>query len=271
MVFKNKKLTAGVLIVGSVIAIALLGPLFLTHSPTNIDLQNRFLAPSWSHWFGTDHNGSDILSIMVYGARVSVMISLFVVSLNVLLGLIIGSVSGYWGGFLDLIIMRFVDMVFGFPGFLLVLAVAAVMQQSSVLSVVFALCVTGWASYSRLVRGEILHLTQKEFVMAAHSMGFGQMRILVGHIWPNLTAPLLIQSSFNMASTIITESSLSFLGLGVPPSTPSWGSLLGAGRQYLIEAPQMSVFPGLGIVILVLGFNLLGDGLREILDTRSHS
>lgn len=265
---KNKKLLAGLFIVGLIVVIALIGPLFLTHSPKDIQLQQRFLAPSWDHWFGTDHNGSDILSIMVYGARVSVMISMLVVFLNVLLGLSIGSISGFFGGFADMIIMRFVDMVFAFPGFLLVLAVAAVMQQSSVLSVVFALCITGWASYSRLVRGEILHLKEREFILAAQSMGYGRSRILIGHIWPNLTAPLLIQSSFNMASTIITESSLSFLGLGVPPSTPSWGSLLGAGRQYLIEAPQMSVFPGLGIVLLVLGFNLLGDGLRETLDTR---
>lgn len=268
---KNLKLRIGLLIVGTIIAIAWLGPFLVSQSPGEIHLEERFLAPSTAHWFGTDHNGSDILSIMVSGARVSVMISIFVVSLNVLLGLLIGSAAGFWGGLIDLVVMRFVDMVFGFPGFLLVLAVAAVMQQSSVLSVVFALCVTGWASYSRLVRGEILHLKEREFVLAAHSMGFGQSRILFGHIWPNLTAPLLIQSSFNMASTIITESSLSFLGLGVPPSTPSWGSLLGAGRQYLIEAPQMSVFPGLGIVILVLGFNLLGDGLRETLDTRGRN
>jgi peptide/nickel transport system permease protein len=265
---RNKKLLAGSVIVGMIFLIALAGPLFLSNSPLEIQLQQRFLAPSLSHWFGTDHNGSDILSIMVYGARVSVMISLLVVFLNVLIGMCIGSIAGFFGGIADIITMRFVDMVFGFPGFLLVLAVAAVMQQSSVLSVVFALCITGWASYSRLVRGEILHLKEREFIIAAQSMGFGKSRILVGHIWPNLTAPLLIQSSFNMASTIITESSLSFLGLGVPPNTPSWGSLLGAGRQYLIEAPQMSVFPGLGIVLLVLGFNLLGDGLREALDTR---
>lgn len=268
---KNKKLLAGSIIVGIIVFIAIFGPLFLSHSPTEMNLQERFFAPSWQHWFGTDHNGSDIFSIMVYGARVSVMISMFVVFLNVLIGLIIGSAAGFFGGITDLITMRFVDMVFGFPGFLLVLAVAAVMQQSSVLSVVFALCVTGWASYSRLVRGEILHLKEREFVLAAHSMGFSKSRILIGHIWPNLSAPLLIQSSFNMAATIITESSLSFLGLGVPPSTPSWGSLLGAGRQFLIEAPQMSVFPGLGIVVLVLGFNLLGDGLRETLDTRGRN
>ncbi len=268
---KNKKFSSGILIVSTIILIALLGPLFLSHSPQDINLQSRFLSPSWQHWFGTDHNGSDILSIMVYGARVSVMISILVVLLNVILGLVIGSIAGFFGGIADLIIMRLVDMVFGFPGFLLVLAVAAVMQQASVLSVIFALCVTGWASYSRLVRGEILHLKEREFVLAAHSMGFSQSRILLGHIWPNLSAPLLIQSSFNMAATIITESSLSFLGLGVPPSTPSWGSLLGAGRQYLIEAPQMSIFPGLGIVVLVLGFNLLGDGLRESLDSRGRN
>jgi peptide/nickel transport system permease protein len=266
----NLKLKVGIGIVLAIFCIGLFGPLFVSESPLDIHLQERFLPPSSEHWFGTDHNGTDILSVVVYGARVSVAISVIVVILNLLLGLIIGSIAGYFGGLPDLLIMRLVDMVFGFPGFLLVLAVAAVMQQTSLFSVIFALCVTGWASYSRLVRGEILHLKEREFVLAAHSMGFGHKRILIGHIWPNLTAPLLIQASFSMASTIITESSLSFLGLGVPPSTPSWGALLGAGRQYLIEAPQISVFPGMGIVILVLGFNLLGDGLREYLDPRAH-
>ncbi|MCB9072455.1 MAG: ABC transporter permease [Bdellovibrionaceae bacterium] len=264
------KLKAGVLIVAAIFIIGLIGPLLVSQSPLEIHLQERFLPPSTSHFFGTDNNGTDILSIFVYGARVSVAISVLVVTLNLFVGLIIGSIAGFFGGLFDLLIMRLVDMVFGFPGFLLVLAVAAIMQQASLFSVIFALCITGWASYSRLVRGEILYLKEKEFVVAAHAMGFSNTRILMGHIWPNLMAPLLIQSSFNMASTIIAESSLSFLGLGVPPDTPSWGSLLGAGRQFLIEAPQMSTFPGLGIVLLVLGFNLLGDGLREHLDPHQH-
>lgn len=162
-------------------------------------------------------------------------------------------------------------MIYAFPGFLLVLTIAAVMQSASIAQVVFVLCLTGWASYARLIRGEILHLKTKDYVLSADALGASHLRKLVLYIWPNLVGPVMIQASFGMAVTIITESSLSFLGIGVPPSTPTWGSLLNSGRSFLLEAPYMSVFPGIALLILVLGFNLLGDGLRDILDPKNNS
>jgi peptide/nickel transport system permease protein len=248
--------------------IALLAPVISPFDPTQIQLENRFLSPSLTHPFGTDQNGTDILSEVFYGARVSLTIAFSVVGITLLIGLLMGSFAGFGGGLWDLLIMRFVDMIFGFPGFLLILAIVAILQEASVPNMIFALCLTGWASYARLVRGEILHLKEKEHVLNARALGLPNWRILVFHIWPNLVGPLVIQASFSMAVTIITESSLSFLGLGVSPKTPTWGSLLGAGRQYLIEAPYLSFFPGLFIVILVLGFNLVGDGLRETLEPK---
>jgi peptide/nickel transport system permease protein len=262
------QLKVGLFLIFSIMALAICAPLLAPHDPTAIQLENRFLSPSMTYFFGTDQNGVDVFSEILYGAQISLMIALSVVTITLIIGLIVGSIAGFGGGIYDLVAMRFVDMIFGFPGFLLILAIVAVLQEASVKNMIFALCLTGWASYARLVRGEILHLKEKEHVLNARALGLPSWRILVFHIWPNLVGPLVIQASFSLAVTIITESSLSFLGLGVSPKTPTWGSLLGAGRQYLIEAPHLSFFPGLFIVLLVLGFNLLGDGLREALDPK---
>ena len=167
--------------------------------------------------------------------------------------------------------MRFIDMIYAFPGFLLVLTIAAVMQSASIGHVIFVLCLTGWAGYARLIRGEILHLKEKEYVVGADALGASHIRKLVLYIWPNLIGPVMIQASFGMAVTIITESSLSFLGIGVPPQIPTWGSVLNSGRHFLLEAPYISIFPGLALLIVVLGFNLLGDGLRDMLDPKNNT
>ena len=262
--------TGGALI-GFMMVVAILAPFLTGYDPTNMALQDRFLFPSWTHWMGTDQNGADIFAQIVFGARISLIIAFSVVSVSLILGLVIGSLAGYMGGWVDLIIMRIIDMIYAFPGFLLVLTIAAVMQSASIAQVVFVLCLTGWASYARLIRGEILHLKTKDYVLSADALGASHLRKLVLYIWPNLVGPVMIQASFGMAVTIITESSLSFLGIGVPPSTPTWGSLLNSGRSFLLEAPYMSVFPGIALLILVLGFNLLGDGLRDILDPKNNS
>lgn len=262
------QLKVGMTLIALMLFGALFAPLLSPFDPLAIQLDQRFLSPNATHLFGTDQNGVDVWSELLYGARISLTISLSVVTITLFVGLIAGSIAGFGGGLYDLLMMRFVDMIFGFPGFLLILAIVAVLQEASVTNMIFALCLTGWASYARLVRGEILHLKEKEHVLNATALGLPRWRILVFHIWPNLVAPLVIQASFGMAVTIITESSLSFLGLGVSPKTPTWGALLGAGRQYLIEAPHLSFFPGLFIVLLVLGFNLVGDGLREALDPK---
>ncbi len=249
--------------------VALFAPWLTSYDPTEMILQDRFLFPSLTHLMGTDQNGIDIFSQIVYGARVSLVIAFSVVSVSLCIGLIIGSAAGYCGGWVDIVIMRIIDMIYAFPGFLLILTIAAVLQSASVGHLIFILCLTGWASYARLIRGEILHLKQKDYVLSADALGASHLRKLVLYIWPNLVGPVMIQASFGMAVTIITESSLSFLGLGVPPSTPTWGSLLSSGRNFLLEAPYMSLFPGIALLIVVLGFNLLGDGLRDLLDPKN--
>lgn len=259
----------GLFLIGLVSFMAVFAPLIASHSPTAMSLKDRFLFPSLVHLMGTDQNGVDIFSQILYGARISLIIAISVVFISLILGLLIGSLAGYCGGLVDNIIMRFIDMIYAFPGFLLILTIAAVMQTSSVGHVIFVMCLTGWASYARLIRGEILHLKQKDYVLSADAMGASHIRKLVVYIWPNLVGPVMIQASFGMAVTIITESSLSFLGIGVPPSTPTWGSLLSSGRNFLLEAPYISIFPGLALLIVVLGFNLLGDGLRDQLDPKS--
>lgn len=267
---KGRALTwmGGGLILG-VSILAIIAPLLTNFDPTAMVLKDRFLLPSLQHLMGTDQNGIDIFAQIVYGARVSMIIALSVVSISLMIGLMIGSLAGYCGGWVDTLVMRFIDMIYAFPGFLLILTIAAVMQSSSLGTLIFILCLTGWASYARLIRGEILHLKNKDYVLSAHALGAGHLRKLTLYIWPNLVGPVMIQASFGMAVVILTESSLSFLGLGVPPSTPTWGSLLNSGRNYLLEAPHISIFPGIALLIVVLGFNLLGDGLRDLIDPKN--
>lgn len=249
------------------IVIALLAPLIAGIDPNFMSLANRYQGPSWNHWFGLDENGSDVFSKVVWGARVSLIVSLTVVAISTFIGLIVGSISGFYGGWIDGIIMRIIDMLYAFPNFLLALALVAVLGPS-VQNVIIAMSITGWTGYARLIRGEFLHLKEKEYVISSISLGSSDPRIIIKHIWPNLVGPLVVQCSFAMAGTIIAESGLSFLGLGAPPTTPTWGALLNSGRKILSEAPHVSIFPGIAILILVLGFNLLGDGLRDYLDPK---
>ena len=250
---------------------AIFAPFFTSLDPTDMILKDRFLTPSWQHPMGTDQNGVDIFAQILFGARVSLIIAFSVVLVSLCLGLAIGSLAGYCGGWVDIVVMRIIDMIYAFPGFLLILTIAAVMQSSSVGHVIFVMCLTGWASYARLIRGEILHLKEKDYVLSANALGASHLRKLVLYIWPNLVGPVMIQASFGMAVTIIAESSLSFLGIGVPPTIPTWGSLLNSGRHFLLEAPHISIFPGIALLIIVLGFNLLGDGLRDMLDPKNNT
>ncbi len=257
----------GLLLILGMAIIALTAPLIAPADPQSMSLPDRLQAPSPIHPLGLDENGSDVLSKVIYGSRVSLGVAFSVVSISVLIGLLIGSWAGYSGGWTDHVIMRFVDMFYAFPGFLMALAFVA-MLGPSLGNLIFALSFTSWTSFARLVRGEVLHLKEREHVQAARALGAGPLRITVTHIWPNLLSLLIVQATFAMAGTIISESGLSFLGLGVPPTLPTWGSLLSSGRRVLSEAPHLSFAPGLAIMLLVLGFNLLGDGLRQILDPR---
>ena len=265
----NKKflLYCGLSIIVLMSLMAILAPWISSHSPYDMNLQNRYLSPSLDYLFGTDENGSDIFSKVLYGARISLYVALSVVSISSIVGLIIGSIAGYFGKWFDVIIMRFIDMLQAFPGFLLALSLVAVLGPS-INNLIFAMCISGWTGFARLVRGEVLYLKHREYVQAARALGAGNFRILSLHIWPNLVGPLVVQASFAMAGTIIAESGLSFLGLGAPPTEPTWGSLLNMGRKVLVDAPHISIFPGICIVLLVLGFNFLGDGIRDILDPK---
>lgn len=258
---------AGSSLILFLVLVAIFGPLFSSMDPNRMDLSQRLMAPSSEHWFGTDENGSDVFAKVVYGARVSLTVAFCVVIISGLVGLLVGSFAGFRGGWLDLLLMRVIDIVYSFPGFLLALSLVAMLGPSLV-NLIIAMSLTGWASFARLVRGEVLYLKEKEYVLTAKSLGAGMIRQLSFHIWPNLLGILFVQATFAMAGTIIAESGLSFLGLGVPATTPSWGALLNSGRKVLSDAPHVSMFPGLAIMTLVLGFNLLGDGLRDFFDPR---
>jgi peptide/nickel transport system permease protein len=266
---RNILIFVGGFIVVSVLIIAIFAPWIATTDPNVMSLEHRYEAPSAHHLFGLDQDGSDVFSKVVFGSRISFYVAISVVGICLMIGLIIGSIAGYMGGRADQIFMRIVDMLYAFPGFLLAISLVAVLGPS-LHNLILAMCITGWATYARLVRAEVLHLKSKEYVQSARAVGANPIRIVIFHIWPNLVGPIVVQSSFAMAGTIIAESSLSFLGLGAPPTTPTWGALLNSGRKILIEAPHVSFFPGLAIVLLVLGFNLFGDGLRDYLDPKKN-
>ena len=265
MIKINFRILGGLLSLGLIVLTAGLAPWFRPYDPLAMDLSHLLAGPSLKHPFGLDENGHDLLAQVLYGARVSIMVAFSVVTVNLLIGLVVGSISAWWGGVLDQILQRIVDLVSAFPRFLLALALLA-MLGSSVWNLILAMCLSGWASFARLVRAEILHLKTEEYVLSAISYGASQIRVLVRHTWPNLLGLLLVQCAFSLVAVVIAEAGLSFFGLGIPTEIPSWGRLLGSGREFLGEAPHLSLFPGLALFFLVLSFQVLGDGLRDFFD-----
>jgi len=255
-------LYAGGVILVLLLGAALLAPLIAPHHPLRQNLENDLIAHSADHWLGTDKLGRDILSRTIYGARVSLSVGFATVAISLFIGLLIGSLAGYCGGWIDLLLMRVVDILLAFPGILLAIAFTAVLGPG-LDHVVLALCLIGWTGYARLVRGEIIAVREREFIQAARALGGSPKRVIACHLLPNLLAPLLIQATFGLAAAIIAEGSLSFLGLGVEPPTPSWGSMLNDGRQFLLVAPHLTTYPGLAIMITVFALNLVGDGLQD--------
>lgn len=246
---------------------ALLAPLLAPYAPDTVDLPSELAPPGPGHVLGSGENGIDVLTHVLYGARVSLLVSVFAVALSGLVGVTLGGVAGYAGGWVDEAVMRTVDVLLAFPGILLALFITAVLGPS-LANVVFALSFTGWTGYARLARGQVLTLREREYVQAARVLGAGPGRILFRHVLPNAAGPLLVQATFALPGAILAEASLSFLGLGVPPGTPSWGALVDQGTQYLLVAPHVALFPGVALALTVLGFNLLGDALRDALDPR---
>ena len=257
-------------LVGCVVAAAVAGPLLLPHDPTAQDLALRLQGPTLAHPFGLDELGRDMLTRVLAGARVSLAVGLAVVTVSASLGLAIGSLAGYLGGPIDDVVSRTMDVLMAFPGILLAIALVAVLGPG-LPNAVLALSIIGWGGYARLVRGVVLRVRELEYVTAARAAGAGLARVLVRHVVPNTLPALVVQATLGMAGAILAEASLSFLGLGVQPPTPSWGTMLDAGRAHLLDAPHVTLFPGAWLAALVLGFNFLGDGLREALDPRQRA
>lgn len=260
-------LITGIAIVGIMSLAALLAPWLTPHSPTQIDVANILQGPSLAHPFGTDALGRDVLSRMLYGARVSLWVGFVAVGISVAIGLVLGLTAGYFGGIVDEVIMRGVDVMLCFPSFFLILAVIAFLEPS-LTNIMVVIGATSWMGVARLVRAETLTLRNRDFVLAAKVAGAGSARIIAVHILPNAIAPVLVSATLGVAGAILVESSLSFLGLGVQPPMPSWGNILMEGKDVLTIAPWMSFFPGLAILFTVLGYNLLGESLRDLFDPR---
>src|SRR5258705_6513963 len=265
-------LRVGVFLVALAALAAVIGPAVTPYDPVSQQLPLRLAAPSLAHPFGLDELGRDIFARVLAGARISFLVGLTVVSISAVVGTMLGGLAGYFGGLLDDLISRVIDTLLAFPGLLLAIAIVAVLGPSLV-NVLVALTIIGWVGYARLVRGQVLRAREFEYVHAARALGAGTPRILWRHVIPTAIPAVVVQATLGMAGAIIGEASLSFLGLGVPPPTPSWGTMLNGGRTHLLDAPHLTIFPGLAIAFLVLGFNFLGDGLRDALDpvTRSRS
>jgi len=255
----------GAIIVLTAVAAAFLGPLVAPYDPSVQELPLRLAAPSPDHPFGRDELGRDIVTRVLWGARVSLFVGVVVVSISAAAGILIGATAGYFGGWIDGSIGRAMDVLLAFPGILLAIAVVAVLGPS-LRNVVLALSLIGWVGYARLVRGQVLRARELEYVQAAQAAGADSWRILLRHIIPTTVPAVLVQAALGMAGAIVGEASLSFLGLGVQPPTASWGSMIDGGRAHLLDAPHLTVFPGVAMALLVLGFNFLGDGLRDALD-----
>lgn len=262
----NGRILAGLLILIGVVAMAIFAPLLATQGPLEIDMVNRLEGPSADHWMGTDENGRDVYSRVIYGSRVSITVGTAVVVTTTLLGATIGLLSGYYRR-ADSILMRVMDAFMSFPSILLAIAIMASLGASP-RNVIIALTVTYSPLTARVVRGRVLSIREESYVESARAVGLGDIRILWRYILPNCLAPLIVQATFILALAIIAEAGLSFIGAGTPPPTPSWGNILADGRAYMRQAEWMTLFPGLFIMVSVLSLNILGDGLRDALDPR---
>jgi len=268
---RDNRARFGIAVVVLMTLAAILAPMIATHDPLTINLTNFLEKPSAEHWLGTDVQGRDIWSRLVFGARVSLTVGLVSQGIALLLGVTLGLLAGYYGRWVDEIVMRLADVTLAFPTLLLLIAMVAAFQPS--MGVVFAtIGVVGWAGMARLVRGQVLVVRQLEYVQAIRALGARDIRVMLQHVLPNVIAPVVIAATLGVAGAIMAEAALSFLGLGVPPPTPSWGSMIADGRDLdqLRRAPWTSVFPGVAIGAAVLGFNLLGDALRDALDPKQH-
>ncbi len=264
---KNKMAFAGGVFITLILFFALFAPLVATHDPAAVDSASILTAPSPGHIFGTDMLGRDIFSRIVYGSRISLSIGFIAVGIAVLVGILLGSIAGYYGGLIDSGIMRFVDIMLCFPTFFLILAVIALLEPS-ILNIMIVIGLTSWMGVARLVRAEILSLKERDFVAASKVMGASDRWIIMKHLIPNAIGPIIVSATLGIGGAILVESALSFLGIGVQPPTPSWGNILMDGKSTLGVAWWLTIYPGIFILLTVLSYNLLGEGLRDILEPR---
>lgn len=267
----NRLTYIGLAIASVVIVVAIFAPFLATHDVTAQNLELRFAAPSAEHWFGTDGLGRDVFSRVLFGARISLQVGIIVVAVSAVVGILIGSIAGFYGGWVDRILSGYLFNVFlAFPGLLLAIAFVAFLG-AGLDKLIVALCIIGWVGYARVMRGQVLKVREYDFVQAARALGASNMRILFTHILPNAIQPLIVQSSLGMAGAVLSEASLSFLGLGIPPPAPSWGTMIEEARNFFSIYPHVLFFPGAAIALTVLAFNFIGDGLREYLDPKQRT
>jgi peptide/nickel transport system permease protein len=264
---RNRFALAGGVVVAVLFAVSLLAPLITPWDPAAINAYQVLLPPSAAHWMGTDELGRDVLSRVIFGTRISLYVGFVAVGIAVIIGTVAGLLAGFYGGWIDSILMRFVDIMLCFPTFFLILAVIALLEPS-IWNIMLIIGVTGWMGVARLVRAEVLSIKERDYIMAARTIGASDARIIFRHILPNAAAPVLVAATLGIAGAILTESALSFLGIGVQPPTPSWGNILTSGKDYLEFAWWLSLFPGFAILVTVLAYNLLGEGIRDALDPR---
>jgi peptide/nickel transport system permease protein len=269
---RNKPALVGIGVIVILYLVALLAPIIAPYDPiAQKDIASTsYLHPSAAHWFGTDKFGRDVLSRMIFGSRISLSIGFIATAISITIGTLIGAIAGYFGGKIDAVLMRFTDMVLAFPRLVLLIMIVALFSPS-IAVIIVVLGLTQWPGTTRIVRGDVLSLREREFIQAARSLGFGKARIILRHLIPNVLAPVIVTATLGIGNTIVLEAGLSFLGMGVQPPTPTWGSMVADGRDNLIGAWWVATFPGLVIVLVVLAFNLVGDGLRDALDPRLRS
>lgn len=264
---RHRGAAAGLFVVSALLLVALFAPWISPSDPNAQDLDGGLSGFSTSHWLGQDKLGRDLLSRLVHGSRISVAVGLGTVSISLAIGLVAGALSGFFGGKVDHLFMRLADVLLAFPGILLAIAITAVLGPS-LRNVLIALSLLGWVGYARLVRGQILKVKEMEFVQSARAAGSPPVRLLLAHILPNALSPVIVEATFGIARAIVAEAGLSFLGLGVAPPAPSWGAMINEGRHFLFVAPHIATVPGVAIMISVMAFNFIGDGLRDALDVR---
>ena len=268
MQFKEHKIAmVGAALILFLALIAVFAPYIAPHDPIEINLKERLLAPNMEYPLGTDNLGRCMLSRIIYGARISLQIGIIVVGITSVIGITLGMIAGYYGGVLDELIMRGVDILLVFPGIILALVIAGILGPG-LFNVMLALAIVGWTGYARVVRGVVLSVKEKEYVESARALGVGDWYIITRHILPSCVAPIIVIATLGMAYVILAAAALSFLGLGAQPPTPEWGSMLNNGKNFMRTAPHLTIFPGLAIMITILAFNFIGDGLRDALDPR---